>query len=247
MRSAAAFVIAGVAALAAAEELHAQLVEKQTIVTITAPDIEGGILSEITWDGGVLYLQGVVAQPDGQLAARYVVVPSTGIGLKKLKEASPESQKYWDLKANRLSPTGLGKITGGSDQSMPIFGVASGRSGQQQRISDAVSMGGMQEKHVLRIGSLVIHERTNNVEPYDGETWSWSPAELNRVAYVDGKGDLWVARADGRDPRRLLKGDFTLPAWSDDGRTIAVAEKKENGRKWVISLVHLPEELRRIR
>jgi hypothetical protein len=224
---------------------HAQYVEKQPIVTITSEDIEGGILSEITWDGGVLMLQGVIAQPDGQLSARYFVVPAAGITLEKRKEPTPASDKYWRTKANRLSPTGLGTIVGGSDQTLPMYGVAAGREGQQQRIADAISMGGMQEKHVLRIGTLVIHERTNNIEPYDGEVWSWSPPELNRIAYVDGKGDLWVARADGRSARRLLKGDFTLPAWSDDGRTIAVAEKKKDGRTWVISVVHLPDELRR--
>lgn len=225
--------------------VHAQTVEKQTVVTITSDQIEGGILSEITWDGGVLMLQGVIAQPDGQLAARYFVVPAAGITLEKRKEPTSAAEKYWQMKASRLSPTGLGKIAGGSDQSMPIYGVAGGREGQQQRIADAISMGGIQEKHVLRIGRLIIHERTNNIEPYDGEVWSWSPPELNRVAYVDGKGDLWIAYADGRSPRRLLKGDFTLPAWSDDGRTIAIAEKKTDGRTWVISVVHLPEALRR--
>ena len=81
----------------------------------------------------------------------------------------------------------------------------------------------------------------SGVAPYDGEVWSWSPAELNRIAYVDGNGDLWVASADGRDARRLLKGDFTLPAWSDDGKAIAVAEKKDGGRRWDISVVLLPE------
>jgi hypothetical protein len=237
MRRATAIVCASVAL---APALDAQTVEKQTILTITAPEMEGGILSEITWDGGMLVLQGVVAEPSGELSARYFVVPAQGIGLKKLKEPPAESQKYWGMKASRLSPTGLGKIVGGSDQSMPMYGVAN----LQQRIHDAAEMGGMQEKHVLRIGGLILHERTNNVEPYDGEIWSWSPPELNRIAYVDGKGNLWVARADGRQERRLLKGQFTLPAWSDDGRTIAVAEKKDGGRKWVISLVHLPEELR---
>ena len=229
--------------IAAAAPVYAQAVEKQTVVTITSEQIEGGILSEITWDGGVLMLQGVIAQPDGQLAARYFVVPAEGITLEKRKEPTPAADKYWRMKANRLSPTGLGRILGGSDQYMPMYGIAGGREGQQQRIADAVSMGGMQEKHVLRIGTLVIHERTNNIEPYDGEVWSWSPPELNRVAYVDGKGDLWMAYADGRSARRLLKGDFTLPAWSDDGRTIAIAEKKNDGRTWVISVVHLPQQL----
>jgi Tol biopolymer transport system component len=67
---------------------------------------------------------------------------------------------------------------------------------------------------------------------------------LNRIAYVDGGGDLWVASADGRDAARLLKGHFTLPAWSEDGTSIAVAERQENGRRWDISVVRLPPELR---
>jgi len=97
---------------------------------------------------------------------------------------------------------------------------------------------------MLRLGRLVIHEREHGAEPYDGEVWSWSPADLNRIAYVDGKGGLWVAGADGRDPRKLLKGDFILPAWSDDGRAIAVAERKDGGRRWDISIVLLPADLR---
>lgn len=242
MRSLLRLIAVGVALAAPAA---AQPVEKQTVLTITSADLAGGVISEIMWDGGTLLLQGVLAEPDGRLAARYFVVPAEGVTLKQLKEPPAASVQYWQKKSSRTSPTGLGRIIGGSDQSMPIYGVAGGRDGQQQRISDAISMGGMQEKHVLRIGTLIIHERQNNIEPYDGEVWSWSPPELNRIAYVDGKGDLWVAYADGRSARRLLKGDFSLPAWSDDGRLIAVAERKKDGRSWVISVVHLPEALRR--
>lgn len=231
--------------LALALPLSAQNAEKQTVVTITSADLGGGVVSEIMWDGGTLLLQGVLAEPDGRLAARYFVLPAEGVTLKQLKEPPAASVKYWQTKASRISPTGLGRITGGSDQSMPLYGVAGGRDGQAQRISDAVALGGMQEKHVLRIGNLVIHQRQNDVEPYDGEVWSWSPPELNRIAYVDGKGDLWIAYADGRSPRRLLKGDFTLPAWSDDGRLIAIVEKKKDGKSWVVSVVHLPNELRK--
>jgi hypothetical protein len=141
-----------------------------------------------------------------------------------------------------VSPTGLGRIESAMDAKLPMYGIAS----QEKRLSDAVDMGGMQQKHVLRLNRLVLFEREGGVEPYDGEFWSWSPAELNRIAYVDGKGDLWVATANGDNARRLLKGDFTLPAWSDEGNAIAVAEKKDGGRRWEISLVLLPEELRSI-
>lgn len=232
------FVLAG-APLAAAE----QAVEKQHVLTITAPDIDGGILSEITWDKGALLLQGVIANPDGSLSGRYLLVPAQGTALTKLKAHTDASEKYWDRKARRISPTGLGSISSGTDSKMPMYGVSS----LQRRIGDAVDMGGMQKKSTLLLGGLVLHERSDGREPYDGEVWSWSPAELNRIAYVDGKGDLWVARADGRDARRLLKGDFTLPAWSDDGKAIAVAERKDGGRRWDISVVLLPEHLRSAR
>ena len=217
-----------------------QAVERQHVLSIAAPEIDGGILSEITWDIGALLLQGVVANPDGSLSGRYVVIPAKGTTLSKLKDQTDASIRYWEKKSKRLSPTGLGSISSGVDSKMPMYGIAS----LEQRMNDAADMGGMQQKTVVRLGKLVLHERTSGVPPYDGEIWSWSPAELNRIAYVDGRGDLWVAIADGRSPRRLLKGDFMLPAWSDDGKAIAIAEKKDGGRRWDISIVLLPEDLR---
>src|SRR5688500_2888568 len=218
----------------------AQTVERQHVLSITAPDIDGGILSEITWDDGALLLQGVVANPDGSLSARYVVIPAKGTTLTRLKAQTDPSIAYWGRKSRRLSPTGVGSISSALDAKMPMYGVAS----LERRMGDAHNLGGMQKKVVVRLGKVVLHERENGVAPYDGEVWSWSPAELNRIAYVDGNGDLWVASAEGRDARRLLKGNFTLPAWSDDGKAIAVAERKDGGRRWDISVVLVPENLR---
>ncbi len=220
-----------------------QAVERQHVLTIAASEIDNGILSEITWDNGALLLQGVVANPDGSLAGRYVVIPDRATTLERRTDQTAASVAYWDRKSKRTSPTGIGAIVSGADSKMPMYGVA----GLQQRMLDAVDMGGMQRKITLRLGKLVLHERDSDVAPYDGEVWSWSPAELNRIAYVDGKGDLWIASADGHDATRLLKGHFTLPAWSDDGKAIAVAEKTDGGRSWDISVVLLPENLRTVR
>lgn len=209
--------------------------EKQLVVTIAGPDLHGGIVSEVTWDGGTLVLQGVFAQPGGELKAQYFVVPADRITLLKQNEQSDESLKYWQMKASRISPTGLGRITSKSDTKMPQFGIGD----LERRLGDAVDMGGTQTKSTLKLGSLILLER-DGPEPYDGETWSWSPAETNRIAYVDGKGDLWIADADGRHARRFLKGSFTLPAWSPDGRSLAVAERKDAGRRWEVFVVHLP-------
>jgi hypothetical protein len=227
------------AVLAASVAAQDQNAEKQLVVTITSEQLKGGVVSEITWDNGAIVLQGVFANPRGELAAQYFVKPADGITLQQRAEHTPASAEYWEVKSRPISPTGLGKITFAKDAKMPMYGIAS----QEQRMYEATELGGMQIKHTVRLGSLVLHERQGTVPPYDGEIWSWSPLELNRVAYVDGKGDLWIARADGTDPHRLLRGSFTLPAWSDDGRMIAVAERKNNGKKWEISVVTIPRSL----
>jgi hypothetical protein len=218
-----------------------QQAEKEVILTISGPELKGGILSEITWDGGTLLLQGVFAEPTGELKAQYFVVPKERTKLEHRTAQTDASLEYWRRKASRLSPTGLGKIEINSDTKLPQFGIGD----LERRISDAAEMGGTQTKTELRLGSLLLHERSGD-PPYDGEVWSWSPAELNRVAYVDHRGDLWVARADGRNPRRILRGNFTLPAWSEDGQAIAVAERMGDGR-WEVSIVHLPADLTRLR
>jgi len=214
--------------------------EKRLIVTIAAKELKGGVVSEITWDGGTLVLQGVFANPDGTLAAQYWVTPAENISLKQQANHTQVSAAYWETKSRTTSPTGVGKITTSTDAKMPMYGIAS----QEQRMVTAAEMGGTQKRHVVQLGKLVLHERNGPVPPYAGEVWSWSPAELNRIAYVDKAGDLWIARADGSDPERVLKGNFLLPAWSDDGRIIAVAEKKNNGMKWEISIVHVPPRFR---
>ena len=91
----------------------------------------------------------------------------------------------------------------------------------------------------------MIHSRKGSEPPYDGEVWAWSEPELNRIAYVDGKGDLWIARVDGRDAEHVMRGPFTLPALSEDGRLIAVTERKDAGARWDISVVRVPDRFRK--
>jgi hypothetical protein len=229
------------AVLAAPVAAHAQNAEKQLVLTITSEQLKGGVVSEITWDGSMLVLQGVFAKPSGELDAQYFVLPARDVQLQQRTAHTDASAKYWEVKSRRRSPTGLGTIIVGKDEKMPMYGIAS----QEQRMHDATQMGGTQVLHVTRLGALLLNERHGEVAPYDGEVWSWSPPELNRVAYVNKDGDLWIAHADGRDPRRLLRGNFTLPAWSDDGQLIAVAERKDGGRRWEISVVSIPARLLR--
>jgi hypothetical protein len=221
--------------LAAAAQATA---EKQLVFTITGDDLRGGVVSEVTWDGGTLMVQGVYAEAGGSLAAKYFVKAANTMTVEPRDNQSPASLSYWAMKSSRVSPTGLGRLSITTDTKLPQYGIAS----QERRFADSIDMGGTLSTHVVKLRDLKLLERTSPAPPYDGETWSWSPADLNRIAYVDGKGDLWVATADGRDPQRILRGNFLLPAWSEDGRAIAVAERKKD--KWEISVVHLPPDLR---
>jgi hypothetical protein len=226
------------AALTLSVPCAAQTGEKEVVLTITGPQLRSGVVAELAWDGGTLVIQGVFIDPSGQLAAQYFAKPAGTTTLEKWREHSAASLQYWQTKSNRRSPTGLGSISVASDSKLPMYGVGS----LAQRMGDAVTMGGTITTHVITLHGLKLHERISAVAPYDGEIWSWSPLELNRIAYVDGKGDLWIAFADGQSPRRIARGDFTLPAWSGDGRMIAVAERKSD--RWEISVMHLPADLR---
>ncbi len=219
----------------------AQSPDKEVVATISGPTLSGGIVSALAWDQGVLIIQTVAVQRDGTRAARYFITRGRGMKLEELTQAPPAAERYWQMKANRVGPAGAGKIAVKSDAKLPMYGVAS----QEKRFLDSMDMGGTQLAHEVRLGDLLMHRRTAAAAPYDGEIWAWSPPDLGRIAYADGEGDLWIARVDGTAAERLLKGHFTLPAWSDDGQVIAVAERKGDGSKWEISVVHLPERYRR--
>lgn len=219
--------------------VFAQEAEKQVVLTISGKDLRGGVVSEVAWDGTTVVVQGVFADRGGTLAAQYFVKAADGVSVERRAEHTPGSLKYWETKSNRTSPTGLGRISITSDTKLPQYGIGS----LERRMGDAVDMGGTLTTHTVRVGDLVLLERVSPAVPYDGETWSWSPAELNRIAYIGKGGDLWIASADGRSPHRLRRGDFTLPAWSVDGRYVAVAEHK--GNRWEISVIHIPVSLLR--
>ena len=193
---------------ALATAAHAQTFDKELVATLSGPALQRAIVSELLWDGGLLIIQSAALQADGQLTPGYFAAPGAKMELRRLEAAPASAERYWKLKVSRVSPTGLGTIRVRTDTQPEMFGVGS----QQARLLNAVAFGGMNTTHELRLGPLVIHSRKGPEAPYDGEVWAWSEPELNRIAYVDGKGDLWIARADGHGAERILRGPVTLPA-----------------------------------
>ena len=63
--------------------------EKQLVLTITGEDLRGGIVSAVTWDGGILTVQGVFAGPTGELAAKYFVKPADRTTVRRARATRP--------------------------------------------------------------------------------------------------------------------------------------------------------------
>lgn len=223
--------------------------EKQLVFTITQEQLKSGIVSQVAWDNGVLIVQGVFVKADGQLSDQYFVAPAEGMEVRHLSSSTRAAMDYWQRKSRRVSPTGVGTIMFVNDASIPMnsasnTGAKFGDKNRMEGIMNTASdMGGMTQTNTLRLGSTELIRR-NGSTPYEGETYSWSPLVINRIAYTDSKGNLHIAGADGGNSQRVLKGNFTLPAWSDDGRWIAVTERRDGGKKWDISVISVPENYR---
>jgi len=58
-----------------------------------------------------------------------------------------------------------------------------------------------------------------------GSTFSWSPASLGLIAYADEKGRLVIMDAAGHLRRVAKTKNVLLPAWSEDGHSLAYFQK----------------------
>ena len=146
--------------LAPAAPLLAQNAEKQLVMTITSEQLVGGMVSEITWDGGMLVLQGAFATPTGTLSAKYFVQTARGVAMEERQGHTEASARYWEMKSRPVSPTGLGKITNSKDEKLPMYGIGS----QERRMIDANEMGGTLVLHTVRLGDA-RPSRTSQQDP----------------------------------------------------------------------------------
>lgn len=216
----------------------AQSSEKLLIASLEPAAIDQGVVAELVWEGTELVV--LVAVPRGGAhEPRFYALPGPGVALRRLPAPPAGRDQYWKAKASRISPTGLGRIEKSSDSKMPMAGIGS----LEQRLEGATEFGTMDQTFEVRLNARVLHSRKQR-DIYDGEVWAWSSAEQNQIAYVDGKGDLWMAAADGTRPQRLAKGDFLLPAWSLDGRAIAVVERNASKKRWDVYVVTVPPDVR---
>jgi Tol biopolymer transport system component len=168
-------------------------------------------------DGTQIVYQGYEgSEPDQRIGNLYVLDVSSGriTQITHLKQGSPSLYNGLDALVPTFSadgrsvlftmPSGIAPGAGSLDPGWDIWSVPSTGGDPTLVVQNAVGP---------------------DVTP-DGDRLAYSAVRL-----VDGGpafGALYVANADGSNPRRLVDGDTLLPRWSPEGTEIAYADLQRN-------------------
>jgi tricorn protease len=131
----------------------------------------------------------------------------------------------------------------GEEEKHPVFSpdgrtllVVADREARSDIYRAMPGKGSDKNRHWWQHGSLNIERLTD-----DGEVKSdlkFSP-DGSRIAYLRGRGDLWVADADGRDARKLVPSWNELEYdWSPDGKWLVYAQSDSDFNRdiWILPL-----------
>src|SRR5687768_6245859 len=88
----------------------AQNPDKELVATITGAMLQGGMVSELAWDRGTLVIQTVTVEESGGEKAGYFTGAGGGMEGRRSMHMPSGMARYWKMKSNRVSPTGLGRI-----------------------------------------------------------------------------------------------------------------------------------------
>jgi hypothetical protein len=181
----------------------------------------------------------------GMELTHHVIEMSTG-AVRKI-DAEPEwAAKYWAWKNGKTAPGN------------PAFEIAldiqkKNVSATSRPMAGALARGGVDtgapgasvddvashtSRNVEIISMLLKGEvigRWENPPIVPGLTYGWGPTGTQTIAFANQDGRLVLMDEQGRKQRIDSTKDVRLPAWSDDGRRLAWAERQDR-RKFRIQV-----------
>ena len=218
-------------------------------LTVAAPVLVGqidtgklkGEPTELAWapDGKQFFLQTSERDKQAMVAnPRFYLLSAADAKAQKIDAKPDWEAPYWLFKANEYAP-GSEKIAIdvkdeqrlANSTSSPMGGaLAKGGTSASQgaTMDDAVNAAqNMQQVHVItlmlrgeQIGQFI------NQQFLPGYTFSWSPEQLGKIAYVNDAGHLAIMDVKGTDKQQIDgTKSVLLPAWKADGSKIAFLQK----------------------
>lgn len=221
--------------------------------TLTVVDI-GKIDGEpwrLCWspDGQQLYLAAMKRNRAAMDITHHVIDTASG-DIRKI-EAEPDwAAKYWTWKSWKTAPGNPEFAIALDTQKKNVtatsrpMGGALARGGGTDPVATGASIDDVATNTStnVEIISMLLHGevigRWENPPIVPGLTYGWGPAGTQAIAFAHQNGHLVLMDEAGRKQRIERTKDVRLPAWSEDGRQLAWAEKQDR-RKFRIQVARV--------
>jgi hypothetical protein len=232
----------------------ARVSEPSTIATLDMGKLKGEP-ARLAWspDGSELYVQtreGAFGQANAKLR-HYVFAAANGS--KRDVDAEPEwASAYWTNKSAQASPDDAAlKIEVKTETrqqrttSAPMAGdmarggVSTAETGTSAGDAGAAAYGSQTATvHVMRLKGVTVGEFVNSVI-VPGLTFGWGPKGSKAIAFADPKGGRVTVMDDHGGKQEIGRSkDALLPAWSQDGSTLAWLQQ-DGRRRFVLQVARV--------
>ena len=234
----------------AAVDATALAVAAPTTVVVVDSDKTKGEPWRLAWspDAQQLYLAAMKRKGQTLEMTHWTIDVPSG-ALKKIDAAPAWADKYWDWKSAQSAPgapafkialdtqkkneAATARPMGGA---MARGGVDTGGAGAA--IEDVGNQPSQNVQIVtMRLKGEIIGE-WENAPIVPGLTFGWGPKGTNAIAFSAKNGHLVLMDDKGRKQEIETTKEARLPAWSDDGRQLAWAEKQDK-KKYRIQVAGL--------
>jgi hypothetical protein len=229
-------------------DLTRALTEEPVVVTELRSERYGGFPTRLSWspDGETLYVRFVKRDRWANETTKHAVI-RVADGAQSLVDGEPAwASAYWLRKSGYTCPGALDFAVSAetrTERRTPTSAGSSGSIGQNTGDpyapgfelgpqGQAIVASAMQAQYVttttMKLRGQLISEFVNT-EAVPGLMFGWAPEGLAAVAYGDRKRHLVIQERSGRRHQIRDTQNVLLPAWSDDGKTLAWIEQRAQG------------------
>jgi hypothetical protein len=172
-------------------------------------------------DGKEIYLNSYTRDANFEMTFSHFILKSDGSEFRKVERSPFWVESCWNWKASLQSP--------------------GGKAEPSEKKSDAVAASGRglnSFQNVIPVTRICLGKRTLREQKGYGELkgvcYGWATEGTAILLYAGKKGNLVAIDYEGKEEKLLLKGDYTLPAWSCQADRVAFVETKKGGKGWRI-------------